>query len=60
LDTILGVDSTVTRSAGSTVAQLFALLPPVGGRRLVPLALGLTVILAATAAAKLSRAPPRR
>jgi len=58
LDTILGVDSTVTRSAGSTVTQLFALLPRLGGMRLVPLALGLTVILAATAAARLSpRAP---
>ena len=58
LDTILGVDSAVTRSAGSTVAQFFALLDRLGGIRLVPLALGLTVIVTATVAAKLSpRAP---
>ena len=58
LDTILGVDSAVTRSAGSTLAQLFALFDRLGGIRLVPLALGITVIIAATAAARLSpRAP---
>jgi SulP family sulfate permease len=58
LDTILGVESAATRSAGSTVAQLFALLDRLGGIRLVPLALGLTVVIAATVAAKLSpRAP---
>jgi SulP family sulfate permease len=58
LDTILGVDSAATRSAGSTLAQLFALFDRLGGIRLVPLALGITVIIAATAAARLSpRAP---
>jgi SulP family sulfate permease len=58
LDTILGVDSAATRSAGSTLAQLFALFDRLGGMRLVPLALGLTVIIVATVAARLSpRAP---
>jgi SulP family sulfate permease len=58
LDTILGVDSAATRQAGSTVAQLFALFDRLGGIRLVPLALGVTVIIAATLAAKVSpRAP---
>ncbi|HXB73595.1 MAG TPA: SulP family inorganic anion transporter [Candidatus Acidoferrales bacterium] len=58
LDTILGVDSAATRSAGSTVTQLLALFDRLGGIRLVPLALGITVIVAATAAARLSpRAP---
>jgi SulP family sulfate permease len=58
LDTILGVDSAATRSAGSTLAQLFALFDRLGGIRLVPLILGITVIIAATAAARLSpRAP---
>ena len=58
LDSILGVDSTATRAAGSTLAQLFTLFERLGGVRLVPLVLGLTVIIAATVAAKLSpRAP---
>jgi SulP family sulfate permease len=58
LDTILGVDSAATRAAGSTLAQLFALFDRLGGIRLVPVALGITVIIAATAAARFSpRAP---
>src|SRR5450631_488073 len=58
LDVILGIDSAATRSAGSTLAQLFALFDRLGGIRLVPLALGITVIIAATAAARMSpRAP---
>lgn len=58
LDTVLGVDSIATRSAGSTISQLFALFARLGNIRLVPLALGITVIVAATVAAKLSpRAP---
>jgi SulP family sulfate permease len=58
LDTILGVDSASTHAAGSTLAQLFTLFDRMGGIRLVPLALGLTVIIAATVAAKFSpRAP---
>jgi SulP family sulfate permease len=58
LDIILGVDSPATRLAGSTAAQFIAALDRLGGVRLVPLALGLTVIAAATAAARMSpRAP---
>jgi len=58
LDTILGVDSPATRQAGSTVAQFIALFDRLGGIRLMPMALGLTVMVVATLAAKLSpRAP---
>jgi sulfate permease, SulP family len=57
LDMILGVDS-ATRQAGSTIAQLASVVERLGDIRPVPLLLGMTVIAAATLAAKLSpRAP---
>jgi SulP family sulfate permease len=52
LDIMLGLASPVTRTAGSTLGQLGALLDRVADARMAPLALGLTVILAATAAAR--------
>jgi SulP family sulfate permease len=58
LDVILGVSSPFTRSAGSTLAQLAAVLDRIGGSRAVPLILGLIVIVAATAAARLSPHAP--
>ena len=58
MDIILGVDSAATRSAGSTLAQLVALAERLGDVRLAPLLLGLTVMVAATLAARWSpRAP---
>ena len=58
LDIILGIASPLTRSASSTVGQLMALADRLGGVRLVPLILGLTVVIAATFAARWSpRAP---
>jgi SulP family sulfate permease len=54
LDIILGVASPLSRSAGSTMGQLVAVLDRVAGVRWVPLTLGLTVILAATIAARVS------
>src|ERR1044071_779238 len=57
LDIILGVASPA-RPAGSTLGQLVAVLDRFPTVQWVPLALGLTVILAATVAARLSpRAP---
>ncbi len=58
LDMILGVASPLTRSAGSSFAQLISLADRVGGLRAVPMVLGFTVVLGATAAARWSpRAP---
>jgi SulP family sulfate permease len=58
LDIILGVRSPVTQAPGSTMGQAMAVLDRLSDVRLGPLVLGLTVILAATLAARLSpRAP---
>jgi sulfate permease, SulP family len=58
LDVIFGVTSPFTRSAGSTLGQLAAVLDRLGDARAVPLILGLTVIVAATLAARLSPHAP--
>jgi SulP family sulfate permease len=58
LDTILGVDSPATRSAGSTLLQLAAVAERLGSTRLAPLALGLVVMTAATLAARWSSRAP--
>jgi len=58
LDLILGVESSATRNAGSTLAQLFAVVQRIGGVRLVPLLLGLAVIVTATLAARRSPQAP--
>ena len=58
LDTILGVESAATRSAGSAVFQLIAIVERIGSTRLAPLLLGVVVMGAATLAARWnSRAP---
>jgi SulP family sulfate permease len=58
LDIILGVASPLTRSAGSTMAQLAAVLENAGGARIGPLLLGITVIAAATLSARFSPRMP--
>ena len=58
LDVICGVASPFTRSAGSTLGQLAAVLNRIGATRLEPLALGLCVIAAATVAARISPHAP--
>jgi SulP family sulfate permease len=58
LDVIFGVTSPFTRSAGSTLGQLHAVLDHIGDTRIVPLVLGLTVIVAATVAARVSHHVP--
>ncbi|MCU1236100.1 MAG: sulfate transporter [Candidatus Solibacter sp.] len=58
LDTILGVDSTATRSAGSTLMQLAAVAERIGSTRLAPLLLGMVVMVAATLAARWSSRAP--
>ena len=58
LDVILGIATPTARSAGSTLGQLASLASHVSAVRLVPLTLGLTVIIAATAAARLSPHAP--
>jgi SulP family sulfate permease len=58
LDVILGVATPLSKSSGSTLGQLAGLATRLSAIRLVPLALGLTVILAATAAARLSPHAP--
>jgi SulP family sulfate permease len=58
LDVIFGVTSPFTRSASSTVGQLRAVLDHIGDTRVVPLILGLTVIVAATVAARVSHHVP--
>jgi SulP family sulfate permease len=58
LDIILGVRSALTQASGSTLGQVVAVWDRLADLRIVPLVLGLTVILAATLAARLSpRAP---
>lgn len=58
MDIILGVDSAATRSAGSTLAQLAALVGRLDEVRPAPLLLAVMVIAAATLAARWSpRAP---
>jgi SulP family sulfate permease len=54
MDTILGIASPLTRSAGSTIGQLAAVFDHIGATRIVPLVLGLTVITAATVAGRFS------
>jgi len=58
LDTILGVASPFTRSAGSTLGQLAAVIDHLSDSRIVPIVLGLTVVVAATVAARLSHHAP--
>jgi len=58
LDIILGVSSPLTRSAGSTISQFIAVTHHLLDMRMVPFALGLTVIVAATLAARLSHRVP--
>ena len=58
LDIILGVASPLTKSAGSTLGQLVAVIDRIGGVRWVPLTLGLIVIVAATVAARVSARIP--
>src|SRR5271165_3685394 len=58
LDVILGVASPLKRAGDSTLVHLVAVLGSVSRLRPVPLALGLTVIVAATLAARLSPHAP--
>jgi SulP family sulfate permease len=58
LDIILGVASPLSRPAGSSLGQLAAVFTRVGDARLVPLALGVTVIVGATLAARYSPRVP--
>jgi SulP family sulfate permease len=58
LDVIFGVTSPFTRSAGSTLGQLAAVLDRIGDAHAVPMILGFTVIVAATLAARLSPHAP--
>ncbi|HUA59084.1 MAG TPA: SulP family inorganic anion transporter [Verrucomicrobiae bacterium] len=58
LDIILGVSSPLTRAAGSTLSQLAAVINHVADTRFAPLALGLTVVLAATVSARFSHRLP--
>jgi SulP family sulfate permease len=58
LDIMFGVASPLTRSAGSGFGQLAAVLQHLPEVRAVPLILGLTVIVAATLSARVSRHAP--
>ncbi len=58
LDVILGVATPIARPAGSTFSQLGSLVGRLPAVHIVPLTLGLTVILTATAAARLSPHAP--
>ena len=58
LDIMFGIASPLTRSAGSAFGQLAAVLEHLAEIHAVPLILGLTVIVAATLSAKLSRHAP--
>lgn len=58
LDTILGVGSPFTRSAGSPMTQLFRVLGRVGGTQSAPLILGIIVIVSAMLAARWSARLP--
>ena len=54
LDIMSGIATPVSRSAASALGQLIAFLGHAGSARLVPLVLGLTVVIAATIAARIS------
>ncbi len=54
LDIMLGIASPLTRASGSTVAQLAAVLDRIGATRMGPLSLGLAVIAASMAMARVS------
>jgi SulP family sulfate permease len=54
LDIILGISSPLTKSSASTVSQLISVVARLGDVRWVPLLLGVIVIGAATAAARVS------
>ena len=58
LDIIFGVASPLTRPAGSAVMQLWVVLHSLGDVQVVPLVLGVSVIVAATLAARLSHHAP--
>jgi SulP family sulfate permease len=58
LDTLCGIASPFTRSAGSTIGQLVAVIDHLSDSRIVPIVLGLTVILAATLSARFSPHAP--
>jgi SulP family sulfate permease len=58
LDIMFGIASPLTRSAGSGFGQLAAVLEHLSDMRAVPLILGLSVIVAATLSAMLSRHAP--
>ena len=58
LDTMLGVASPLTRSAGSTLAQLFAVMERLGDARFAPLLLALLVIVCACMTARISHRIP--
>lgn len=57
-DVILGISSPLHPAAGSTFAQLAAILDRLGDTRFLPLLLGLTVILTATIVARISPRVP--
>lgn len=58
LDTILGVGSPLTRSAGTPAMQLWAVLGRLGGTQAAPFVLGVSVIVAATLVARWSSRLP--
>src|SRR6185369_5667333 len=58
MDTILGVASPFTRSASSSVGQLAAVFDRFGDSRIIPIVLALTVVVAATIAARFSPHAP--
>jgi sulfate permease, SulP family len=58
LDTILGVGSPLTRSAGSPMTQLFRVLERVGSAQIAPFVLGVAVIATAMLAARWSARIP--
>src|SRR5437868_9892163 len=58
LDIMLGIATPLTRSAGSTVAQLAAVIDRVGAARIGPVVLAVSVIAVTTAIARIApRAP---
>lgn len=58
IDTILGLASPLTRSAGSTLAQLLIVLQHLPQAKIAPLILGLIVIISASFAAHISPKVP--
>ena len=58
LDIIFGISSPVSRSASSAMGQLAAFFAHAGSMRMVPLVLGLTVVVVATLAARVSHRLP--